>query len=123
MLAPALAPTMLPSSAMPVTSSVPVAWKLAQRPATWSLLIRTASVPTKGGGLSSMKLLGLAWSASQLVKVTVRLQPATERTTSGRGRLSGRSSTLPAEQVFPASVQGTGGICLSTTSRFSAYMM
>ena len=87
-----LLPTRLPSLAMLSTSSVPEAWKLAHRPATWSSLISA----------SWMALLGLATGASRFWKWTVRHWPATERSTIGRVRLSGRSATFPGANVPPA---------------------
>jgi hypothetical protein len=71
-------------------------------------------------------LKGFAFAASRFSKLTCRQSPALARSTSGRGRLSGRKVTAPAVNPTPGTAPGitwpvAGSI--ATTSRFSAYIM
>ena len=78
---------------MTLTSCIPWAWNPAMRLATW-LFTGGRSKPGVAG-------VGLARAASRFWNFTSRQSPAATRRTSGRGRLSGRSVTLPATQAAP----------------------
>lgn len=105
-----LLPTLLAMSATEATACRPVTLKPTRRPATWS--------PMSSSATSALR--GLACGASRFCRFTFRQSPSATRSTSGRGRLSGRSSTSPGVAAPPLC---RGTMCLSTTSRRKAKIM